>query len=139
MLIQLQRLHATILAGLDELDALTAQPQPPMDRLPALRLTLTRASRARFMLLERIYEQLITHGPSDRAAEIQALRVEGRGNRVASTLHIGTWTLREITARWPDYCAASNAMRSAMRQRVRKEAAIIYPLLSASSVRVSAA
>jgi hypothetical protein len=139
MLTELQRLHADILASLDELDALTAQPRPPMDRLPSVRLALTRASRARTMLLERRYDQLIARATSEQKAAILSLKAEGKDNLVTSTQHIGAWTLREIAGRWPEYCAASSTIRSAMRQRIRKEAALIYPLLSGPAVHLPAA
>ncbi|WP_138995789.1 hypothetical protein [Sphingomonas sp. PAMC 26621] len=134
MLTELQRLHAGILAGLDELDALTAQPDPPMDRIPAVRLAITRASRARTMLLERIYDQLVTRAPLEQKARILVLKEEGKDNLAASTGHIGIWTLREIAGRWHDYRAASNTMRYAMRRRIKNEAELIYPLLSDHSL-----
>lgn len=133
MLGELRRLHAEIVAHLDELDALTARPEPPMDRLPAVRQALTRASRARTMLLERIYDRLIAEAPPPRRAAIEALRAEGKGGLITSTRHIGSWTLREIAGRWPDYCAASATMRAAMRERIRNEAQLIYPLLSSEA------
>ena len=139
MLTELRRLHADVLAGLDELDALTAQPDPPMDRIPAVRLALTRASRARTILLERIYDQLITRALLEQKARISALRAWGKDNLAASTRHIGTWTLREIARRWPEYCVVSNRMRYAMRDRIKKEANLIYPMLADHSLRTSAA
>jgi hypothetical protein len=138
MLSNLQQLHADILAGLDELEALTAEPQPPMDRLPAVRLSLTRASKARMRFLERLYDQLITRAPSAQKAAILTLKAEGTDNLVASSRHIGTWTLREIDARWFDYCAASNTMRHRMRQRIQEEANLLYPMLSRTSTQVLA-
>jgi len=130
MLEQLRRLHADILAKLDALDALTSLPQPPMDRLPALRQALTRSSRARTMLLERAYDELIADAPPARKAGLELLRVQGKDNLITSTQHIGSWTLRQIADRWPDYCAASTRMRADMRQRIRSEKELIYPLLA---------
>lgn len=130
MLGQLRRMHADILAKLDELDALTSLPQPPMDRLPALRQALTRSSRARTMLLERAYDQLIADASPARKAGLELLRAEGKDNLITSTQHIGSWTLRQIADRWPDYCAASTKMRADMRKRIRSEQDLIYPLLA---------
>jgi hypothetical protein len=130
MLGQLRRLHADILAKLDELDALTSLPQPPMDRLPALRQALTRSSRARTMLLERAYDRLIADAPPARKAGLELLRTEGKDNLITSTQHIGSWTLRQIAERWPDYCAASTKMQADMRKRIRSEQDLIYPLLA---------
>jgi len=130
MLDKLRQLHADILAKLDELDALTSLPQPPMDRLPALRQALTRSSRARTMLLERVYDRLIADAPLAKKAGLEALKAEGKYNMITSTQHIGSWTLRQIADRWPDYCAASAQMRADMRKRIRSEKELIYPLLA---------
>jgi hypothetical protein len=101
-----------------------------MDRLPALRQALTRSSRARTMLLERAYDQLIAHTPPARKAGLELLRAQGKDSLITSTQHIGSWTLREIGDRWPDYCAASTKMRAEMRSRIRSEKELIYPLLA---------
>lgn len=130
MLGELQQVHAEILARIDEMDELTARPQPPMDRLPAARHALTRASRARTMLLERLYDRLIANAPESKRPAIEALKAEGKTGLIASTQHIGSWTLREIASRWPEYCTASAAIRAKMRRRIRSEADLIYPLLS---------
>jgi len=139
MLTELQRLHAEIKAALDELARLTALAEPPMSELPLLRLRLTRASRARTLLLESVYDQLIAHASTGQREAIQALKAAGKANMAASAQHIGSWTIREITARWADYCDASNSMRAAMRCRAEQEASILYPLLSAGeSIRPTA-
>ncbi|MGN6376343.1 MAG: hypothetical protein ACTHMG_12435 [Sphingomonas sp.] len=82
------------------------------------------------LLLERLYDQLILRAKPEQRAAIHALKAEGKANLITSVQHIGSWTLPEIAKRWPEYCAASDAMRSAMRQRIGKEAAVIYPLLA---------
>ena len=136
MLIKIQQLHASIVAGLDEMDILTAMPQPAMDRLSKVRVALTRASRARTLLLEPAYEELIARAPSGQHAALRALRAEGTESLIKSVRHIGTWTLREVTSQWPEYCIASKIIRAEMRARVRKEAALLYPMLSDMSVTV---
>jgi hypothetical protein len=134
MLDKLRELHADILAKLDELETLTSLPQPPMDRLPALRQALTRSSRARTMLLERAYDQLLADAPPAKKAGLESLRTEGKDNLITSTQHIGSWTLRQIADRWPEYCAASTKMRADMRQRIRSEKELVYPLLAEQKV-----
>ena len=130
MLEELQRYHATILDHLREMDELTAQGEPPMSRLTATRLALTRASRARTLLIERAQRELAgTIRPEEKRA-LDALVAEGKNNLVVSAQHIGSWTLREIEKRWADYCRASNEMRAAMRRRVAQEAELVYPLLA---------
>lgn len=82
------------------------------------------------MLLERLYDRLVASAPESKKPAIEALKAEGKEGLIASTQHIGSWTLREIANRWPEYRAASAAMRAKMRQRIRREAELIYPLLS---------
>jgi len=127
---ELQRLHAEIRTQLDELEALTARPEPPMQELSAVRLALTRASRARTMLLDRLYPELIARAGERERVDLEALRAGAQNDRFASTKHISSWTVREITARWDDYRDASRTMRAAMRERIGREASTVYPLLA---------
>lgn len=136
MLDELLRLHEEILAQLEAMDRHTAELAPPMDRLPATRQALTRASRARTILLEQHYDRLISVAPVTQRAAIEALRDEGRSNLTVSTQHIGSWPIKEVIGRWSDYCAASNRMRTAMRKRLADEARVVLPLLSVSSVEI---
>lgn len=129
MLGQLKLLHAQMLACLDELESLTKQSDPPMDRLPAVRLALTRASRNRTALLDRLHGQVVMLAAPKHKKELEALKGEANDSLILSSQHIGLWTLREIVARWPDYCAASKDLRAAMRRRISREAELIYPLL----------
>lgn len=128
ILAELRRLHGEILGHLDEMDGLTAKPEPP-ERLPAVRHELTCASRARTMLLERIYANLIALAPASDKSQIEALQAEGTQNMLQSAKHIGAWSPNDIRERWPAYCSASNQIRRAMRNRIRQEADVIYPLL----------
>lgn len=127
---ELRRLHAELGARLDELEALAACPEPPMQALSAVRLALTRASRARTMLLDQLYPDLIARVGDRGRADIEALRAGAQHDRFASTTHISSWTIREITARWDEYRDASRAMRAAMRERIGREIALVYPLLA---------
>lgn len=131
MLRHLQQLHAAILTQLDELDRLTARAEPDMDRLPAVRLALTRASRARTLFLDRHHRQIVAAAPASRRLAIDTLRQEMLVQMDASANHIGRWTLRAIAECWPDYCAASATIRATMRRRIQSEASVLYPILSA--------
>ena len=131
MLAQLQELHSAISANLDELDALTRQPTPSMDRLASVRLALTRASRSRTLLLGPCYESLIDSAAThDQCTAIRKLRDDAREQLTASIRHIGRWTPREIAISWSEYCAASCEMRTVMRRRLEEEARTLYPVMS---------
>lgn len=135
MLNELRRLHSEILSCLDQLEALTAEATPPMERLPAVRYSLTRASRSRTMLLEGQYGQLSDRADPAQRAAVERLKAEGKNNLVRSAEHIGSWNLRAVTKRWPDYCAASKALRAQMRQRVAHEQRVLYPLFAVMNSR----
>lgn len=126
----LQQLHAQIGVHLDALDRLTGLPAPSLAELSPARLALTRASRARAMLIERLHSDLDVRADARGRAALEALRADAKAGLVTSAHHIAEWTPREITARWSEYCEASRAMRAAMRKRVAREIEILYPLLS---------
>lgn len=135
MLKSLRTLHSDILTQLDVLEAVTAEPQPPMQRLTAVRYNLTRASRGRTVLLEKLYPQLIARASDARRPALEALRIAGKEILMQSAGHISSWTLREVERRWPEYCAASRTMRAAMRRRVAEEQELVYPLLAEDAAR----
>lgn len=129
MISELRSLHREIQSLLDEMDDLTSRSEPPMARLPVVRLALTRTSRRRHKLLDGIYDQLIGSGsPRDRVT-LHALRAEGRAALIASMEHIGRWSLPAVAANWNDYRSASASVRCAMRARIKQEVAIVYPAL----------
>jgi hypothetical protein len=130
MLAELRLLHARILAALDDMEVLTQEQQPRMDRLSATRLNLTKASRKRTAVLEQVYPQLMLQSTPGDKARLQALRVQGAVNLAISSQHIRKWTPQAVFARWPEYCIESRTMQSAMRQRIRDEVSLVYPLLS---------
>jgi hypothetical protein len=131
MLLHLRALHTVILRRLDELDKLTTLPEPPMDRLPAVRLALSRASRARTLFIDRHHRMILEAAPAHRRAAIIALKQDMAAQMDASATHIGKWTIDAIVEAWPQYCSASATMRGTMRRRISAEASVLYPVLSA--------
>ena len=131
MLTQLQTYHAELLALIDALEGLTARPAPVLAEVAAVRMKLTRASRRRTMFLETtIYPLLLQRSAASDRAQVSQLREAAKDRIAASTDHIGRWTLAALEDRWADYCAASRVMRAAMRDRIREEQTVLYPLLS---------
>ena len=129
MLDELQKLHAHILALLDQLERLTAEAAPPAS-LASLRFRLTCASRSRTRLLEgRIYALAAECASPGQLRMLQQLREEGKAQLSQSASHIATWDKRTIERRWPEYVRASRAMRASMRRRIKEEQEILYPLL----------
>lgn len=127
----LQALHAQILAMLDELAELTAQPTPDEAALANLRYRLTRTSGARRRLVDSLCVQLQLTLPAEEAAAVRALREASIGAMTSSSDHIGTWSLRQLAKDWPGYCRASEQVRSAMREQIEAERTILYPHIEA--------
>jgi hypothetical protein len=131
MLAKLKMLHSEILDRLVELDQLVASNEPQIDRLMSVRHALTRASRARTMLLEtEIYPSLLSAPDIKQADDIRRLQADGKADLATSSQHIGRWSLRTITKEWDQYRMASNTMRSAMRRRIKAEQDLLYPPLA---------
>lgn len=125
----LQTLHEQLLAMLEELEDLTAQPVPDEAALASLRYRLTRTSGARRRLVDSLCVELqLTLSPGEAAA-VRALREASIAAMTSSSDHIGTWSLRQLAKDWPGYCAASEQVRSAMRDQIEAEKAVLYPHL----------
>jgi hypothetical protein len=125
---KLQTLHTDILAMLDELERVASAPVPDTAELASVRHKLTRASRGRTMLLESAYPRLDAGATAAEKALVDRLRTDGKEQLISSAEHIGTWSMRQITAQWNAYCTASRRMRAIMRARIEEERKL-YPLL----------
>ncbi|GGB40517.1 hypothetical protein GCM10011380_32500 [Sphingomonas metalli] len=131
MLQHLRALHVEILRRLDQLDRLTQQAEPPIAELPAARLALSRASRARTLFIEQNLPEIIGSAPPSRLVRIRALQHDTALQMDRSANHVSTWSLQAIASDWPAYRRASAEIRDAMRLRIKEEAALLYPILSA--------
>jgi hypothetical protein len=138
VLSQLQALHAELRLTIAELAAELAKPQPDADRLPAVRLKLTRLSGQRKSLIECSIAPALRNIAPDDAARVAELRQAIAPIALATSDHIARWTMRQIAADWAGYQRASAAMRRAMLRRIDQEAAILYPLLEAEAARQAA-
>jgi hypothetical protein len=125
----LRHVHADLARLLDEMGVLTREPVPAMERLASIRHKLTRASRARYVLLEEIIPMLGRYATPEEAAELAALRSGTQADRVRSTGHISTWGSQQIARDWAGYCQASRALQLHMRIRIEGEAGLLYPML----------
>lgn len=125
----LQSLHAELLEALSELEALTAASTCDKASLSAARYRLSRVSGTRRRLIDELCEQHLRRASSEEARALRALRQSNLEARVASTKHIGIWTLQEAASNWAGYRAASARVRSAMREQIRVEQALLYPQL----------
>lgn len=130
MLAELRQHHEKIGALLDALEALCQDRHADIVKVSAVRLELTRASRARSAYLNAVvYPKVMRTCPPDKRMALEKLKSDGLLMLVRSGDHIRHWTSREITEDWPGYCLASAAVRQSMRARIQLEAELLYPLL----------
>ena len=130
MLAELQQHHEKIGDLLTALEALCQDRHADIVSVSAVRLELTRASRARSAYLNAVvYPKLMRASPPDKRIALEKLKSDGLLMLVRSADHIRHWTTREIAADWPGYCIASAAARQTMRDRIALEAQLLYPLL----------
>lgn len=130
MLSELKTLHADLLTQIDELERLTRDPVPSPNDVATARLKLTKASRRRTNFLDGVvYPALLSDGAIPGAERVRQLRDDDRSRLTRSSNHIAKWTLSEILADWTGYREASLVLRAAMRNRIREEQVVLYPLL----------
>jgi hypothetical protein len=130
MLAELRQHHEKIRDLLAALEALCGDRHADIVKVSAVRLELTRASRARSAYLNAVvYPKLLPSAPPDKRMAIERLKSEGMLMLVRSGDHLRRWTSREVASDWPGYCLASAAARQSMLDRIRREAELLYPLL----------
>lgn len=119
----LRRYHAQMLEALDALEQLTRAPTCDEKTVTAVRYRLTRASSARRREVVALCDRLIAAGAHDPA--LASLRDATNASRGNSSSHIGTWTLRQVTADWPGYVGASTIMQAALRREIVREQMVL--------------
>ena len=130
MLAELRQHHDKIRDLLAALEALCQDRHADIAKVSAIRLELTRASRARSAYLNAVvYPKLIRNCPPDRRIALEKLKSDGMLMLVRSGDHLRRWTSREVASDWPGYCLASAAARQTMLARIELEAGLLYPLL----------
>ena len=130
MLAELRQHHEKIGNLLTALEVLCQDRHADIVKVSAVRLELTRASRARSAFLNAVvYPKLLRACSPDKRIALEKLKSDGLLMLVRSGDHIRHWTTREITQDWPGYCLASAAARKTMRVRIELEKQLIYPLL----------
>lgn len=132
---ELDQMHEDMLSALDELEALTAEPIPNVDKLSAVRWKLSKASGRRLRHLEQHVYPQIRVADEGLAKRLQQLREEGAELRAKSTGHVGTWAIAEVLKDWPGYCQASAEMRRTMRERIERERDIVAGLTQALGLK----
>ncbi|MES2444565.1 MAG: hypothetical protein V4574_17195 [Pseudomonadota bacterium] len=129
MLAELIATNDELLAALDALETLTAQPEPAEAAVASARLKLSRASGKRRRVVDAACTLLLETASAEDARKLRGLREINATQLEASTGHIGSWGLKHVMADWPGYCRVSAPMRQSLRDLVAADRETLYPLL----------
>ena len=126
---ELKAIHEELIAAMDELDRLTADPVPNQTGVAGARARLSRASGKRRALFDMACNYLNkTASPAD-AQKLRELRDINAAQLEASTGHIGAWGLRQLVENWPEYVRTAAPMRQSMRDLIAADRKILFPML----------
>jgi hypothetical protein len=128
---RLDRAHELLIDALHVLADQTARAAPDAAAIPTARWRLSTASGQRRRLATAIDSALRAMADEPATSNLDRLQAEDAQSRTLSAAHIHRWTMQTIAADWPGYCAASLAIRTAMRRRIAAERAIFHPMLRA--------
>lgn len=129
MLAEFKALHEELIAAMDELDRLTAEPEPNQSAVASARSRLSKASGKRRTMFDMATNYLAkTATPAD-ADKIRQLRDLNAAQLQASTAHIGAWGLRQLVADWEGYVRTAAPMRQSMRDLIAADRATLMPML----------
>lgn len=129
-LVRLREVHVDLETCLSGLARLLVSGAPGDGDYASARWLLTRASRERWALLSHeIFPLLRRRGRWTEA--VQALFDDNAVQQEATVVHLARWPLRAAICDWDEYRRASDVIRATMDDRIRREAATLYPLLEA--------
>lgn len=130
MLVRLKARHAALESALDALELLTHANAPDRAQVASARLTLSQASAQRTRFLnDEVFPALVAKEVPAASEAVDALRREGAEIRASSAEHVAAWNIDRAIRHWPEYCEASAKVRARMRERLRRERRLLYPLL----------
>ncbi len=118
-------LHRDLLAALDEIESLLAQPELDQLRLSRVRLYISRVNGERRNTVDALCLARERQAGGVIAQQFAALRQSNIDTSIEYTMHVGAWGLREIAEDWPAYCRASTALVRSLRQQIAIEQALL--------------
>lgn len=118
-------LHRDLLAALDEIEMLIAQPELDQLRLSRVRLYISKVNGERRNKVDQLCQDLERQATGVLAEQLAALRQANIEKRIEYTMHVGAWGPREVAADWPAYCRASVALARSIREQVAIEQALL--------------
>jgi len=129
MLEELARVHESLLAVLDELDALTGAASPDETAVASARARLGRLSGQRRRMFDAACNRLSEDASPHVLQRIKTLRELNAAQLAASTTHIGAWGLKQLVEDWHGYVRTAAPMRQSMRDLIAADREILFPML----------
>lgn len=127
-LVQYEFAHEQLLKALAENAAVTQKTTPDRVRIAASRWRISKASRARLELWEKVRRALVS--PSGGTDELLLrLSVENDELREAFSGMVTQWSSEAIEADWPGYCEAAQQIRWRQMSIIRHERRNLLPIL----------
>ncbi|MDG2532710.1 hypothetical protein P6144_03555 [Sphingomonas sp. HITSZ_GF] len=121
----LPTLHRDLLAALDEIEMLIAQPECDALRLSRVRLYISKVNGERRNRVDALCEQRERQATGVVARQFAALRQSTIEHRIEYTMHVGLWSPQKLAQDWPGYCHAALALARSIRQQVAIERAML--------------
>ena len=121
----LPTLHRDLLAALDEIEMLIAQPELDTLRLSRVRLYISKVNGERRNKVDALCEERERQAKGVIAEQLAALRQANIENRIEYTMHVGAWSPQKLAKDWAGYCRASMALVRSIRHQIAIEQALL--------------
>jgi hypothetical protein len=133
----LPTLHRDLLAALDEIEMLIAQPVLDPLRLSRVRLYISKVNGERRNKVDALCDERERQARGVIADQLAALRQANIENRIEYTMHVGAWSPQKLTQDWPGYCRASVALARSIRHQILIEQALLCTPIDSDPLALS--
>lgn len=124
-----KRAHREVIAALDVMDGMAAEPPADLLKLSHTRLRITRAANESRALLHKLLA-ILSQVPSPTIArKVEVLEQMHADLREAARLHMTTWTHAAALADWHAYYRSHAEVAQLWRQVIDRERQFLYPML----------
>lgn len=105
-------------------------PRPDMESLATARFKISQASLARRQLLHNACDHLLGIVTGAEAQTLRSLKRDSIAHAAASIEHVRRWPVAQTERNWSGYREASRKIRARMKQAMRDEQRLLFPLLA---------
>jgi len=131
LLERLRDAHREVFECMAEMERITEESAPDVQRYTAARLRISQASLKRRSLWQKARSHL--EGRIGDSTDLKLLGSNDSELGFYSTNHISRWTVAAIQSDWTGYRDASRRMRRRMSDCIRTEQRLLYALLARRS------